>query len=69
MPDDWTVIKIQNQEERMRGLYSSKTEIRHKIFTEIARMAYEGQSPEMLEELPYKIVPGEIATYRDSIFL
>ena len=38
----------------MRGLYSSKTEIRHKIFTEIARMAYEGQSPEMLEELPYK---------------
>ena len=53
----------------MRGLYSSKTEIRHKIFTEIARMAYEGQSPEMLEELPYKIVPGEIATYRDSIFL
>lgn len=37
----------------MRGLYSSKTEIRHKIFTEIARMAYEEQSPEeVLEELP-----------------
>ena len=53
----------------MRGLYSSKTEIRHKIFTEIARMAYEGQSPEMLEELPYKIIPGEVASYRDSIFL
>ena len=53
----------------MRGLYSSKTEIRHKIFTEIARMAYEGKSPETLEELPYKIVPGEIASYRDSIFL
>ena len=34
----------------MRGLYSSKTEIRHKIFTEIARMAYEGQSPETLEK-------------------
>ena len=32
LPDDWTVIKIQNQEERMRGLYSSKTEIRHKNF-------------------------------------
>lgn len=42
----------------MRGLYSSKTEIRHKIFTEIARMAYEEQSPEeVLEELPYKIIP------------
>ena len=55
---------------KMRGLYSSKTEIRHKIFTEIARMAYEEQSPEeVLEELPYKIIPGEVATYRDSIFL
>lgn len=54
---------------KMRGLYSSKTEIRHKIFTEIARMAYEEQSPEeVLEELPYKIIPGEVATYRDSIF-
>ena len=43
---------------KMRGLYSSKTEIRHKIFTEIARMAYEEQSPEeVLEELPYKIIP------------
>ena len=51
----------------MRGLYSSKTEIRHKIFTEIARMAYEEQSPEeVLEELLYKIIPGEVATYRDS---
>ena len=34
----------------MRGLYSSKTEIRHKIFTEIARMAYEEQSPEERSE-------------------
>ena len=53
----------------MRGLYSSKTEIRHKIFTEIARMAYEGDDPKMIEELPYKIIPGEVASYRDSIFL
>lgn len=52
----------------MRGLYSSKTEIRHKIFTEIARMAYENESPQMLEELPYKIIPGEVASYRDSVF-
>ena len=26
----------------MRGLYSSKAKIRHQIFTEIARLAYEG---------------------------
>lgn len=44
----------------MRGLYSSKTEIRHKIFTEIARMAYEGQSPEMLEELPTRLYPVKL---------
>ena len=25
--------------------------------------------PEMLDELPYKIIPGEISTYRESIFL
>ncbi|MDD3279454.1 MAG: 4Fe-4S dicluster domain-containing protein [Lachnospiraceae bacterium] len=53
----------------MRGLYSSKTKIRHQIFTEIARMAYDGDDTSILEELPYRIVPGEIATYRDSIFL
>ena len=53
----------------MRGLYSSKTIIRHKIFTEIARMAYQGDDPSVLESLPYKIVPGEIASYRESIFL
>ena len=53
----------------MRGLYSSKTKIRHEIFTEIARMAYEGGDCSRLDELPYKIVPGEIASYRESIFL
>ena len=49
----------------MRGLYSSKTEIRHSIFTEIARMAYEGDDPSKLEDLPYKIIPGEISEYRN----
>lgn len=53
----------------MRGLYSSKTEIRRKIFKEVARMAYEGGDFTRMEELPYKIIPGEMATYRESIFL
>ena len=53
----------------MRGLYSSKTKIRHQIFTEIARLAYEGNIEKEMDELPYKILPGEVATYRDSIFL
>ena len=52
----------------MRGVYSSVTDIRRKIFTEIARMAYDGDYS-VIEELPYKIIPGEVATYRESIFL
>jgi [FeFe] hydrogenase (group B1/B3) len=53
----------------MRGMETGKTRIRHQVFTEIARMAYEGGDlARTLEELPYRIVPGEIATYRDSIF-
>jgi hypothetical protein len=53
----------------MRGMETGKTRIRHQVFTEIARMAYEGGDlARTLEELPYRIVPGEIATYSDSIF-
>ena len=32
-------------------------------------MAYEGGDCSKLEELPYKIVPGEVASYRENIFL
>lgn len=53
----------------MRGIYSSKTKIRHQIFTEVARLAYEGGDYSKFENLPYKIIPGEISTYRESIFL
>ncbi|MBC5787854.1 MULTISPECIES: 4Fe-4S dicluster domain-containing protein [Clostridiaceae] len=54
----------------MRGIYTSVTDIRRKVFTEVARMAYEGGDyAKKIEELPYKIIPGEIATYRESIFL
>lgn len=53
----------------MRGIYSNKTEQRHKVFVEIARMAFEGGDFKRIEDLPYKIVPGEIGTYYDNIFL
>lgn len=53
----------------MRGIYSSVTDIRRKVFTEVARMAYEGGGNDRIEELPYKILPGEVGKYRDSIFL
>ena len=54
----------------MRGIETGKARIRHDVFTEIARMAYEGGDyAKRLEELPFKIIPGEIGTYRDSLFL
>ena len=53
----------------MRGIYTSVTDIRRKVFTEVARLAYEGGDYSRLEQIPYKIVPGEEARYRESIFL
>ena len=52
----------------MRGFPSSVTGIRKKVFTEVARLAYDGDYDRM-EDLPYVIVPGEEAKYRESIFL
>ncbi|MEF9967437.1 MAG: 4Fe-4S dicluster domain-containing protein [Longicatena sp.] len=54
----------------MRGIYNSVTDIRRKVFTEIARLAYDGGDyAAKIEELPFKILPGETAKYRESIFL
>ncbi len=54
----------------MRGIYTSVTDIRRKVFTEVARMAYEGGNyAEKIAKLPYKILPGEVATLRESVFL
>ena len=53
----------------MRGIPSLITDIRKKVFTEIARMAYEGNGIEAANELPYKIVPGDRPLHRESIFL
>ncbi|MCI5995462.1 MAG: 4Fe-4S dicluster domain-containing protein [Blautia sp.] len=53
----------------MRGIYTSVNEIRRKVFSEVARLAYEGGDYARFEDVPYKIIPGEIASYRDSVFL
>lgn len=54
---------------KMRGIYNSVTDIRRKVFTEVAKLAYEGGDYSRINQLPYKIVPGEVAVYRESIFL
>ena len=52
----------------MKGIYTPVTKIRRQVFQEIARLAFEGGDYSRMEELPYKIIPGEVANYRDSVF-
>ena len=42
---------------------------RKQIFTEVARLAYEGGDYSRIEDLPYKIAPGDMPEDRESIFL
>ena len=65
----------------MRGVYTNLTDIRRRVFTEVAKVAYgsakdlattEDPVPEAVHELrqlPYKLIPGNVATYRESVFL
>lgn len=55
----------------MRGVETRIQEIRHRIFTEIARMAYHTEWPveKRMEQLPYKIIPGETGKFRNDVFL
>ena len=53
----------------MRGTPSLITDIRKKVFTEVARMAYAGKGYESANELPYTIVPGDRPLHRESVFL
>jgi len=53
----------------MRGIPSLITDIRKKVFTEVARMAYSGNGYEYADELPYIIVPGDQPLHRESVFL
>lgn len=52
----------------MRGVYTPVTTIRRQIFAEIARLAYEDDGYKKVIESPFRIIPGEVATYRDSVF-
>ena len=53
----------------MRGIPSLITDIRKKVFTEVARMAYNGGDYTHAEDLPYIIVPGDQPLHRESVFL
>ena len=53
----------------MRGIPSLITDIRKKVFTEVAKMAYDGGDYSRAEDLPYVIVPGDQPLHRESVFL
>ncbi len=55
----------------VRGVYTSVNQIRKMVFTEVAKLSYnykDGDLSEM-ELIPYRIIPGEVSTYRESVFL
>ena len=65
----------------MRGVYTNLTKIRRTVFKEVARIAYQGgvdvdgdgvidtDEYGWVDELPYQIIPGDVATYRESVFI
>lgn len=53
----------------MRGIHSVVDDLRRQVFTEVARLAYEGGDFSRIDALPYKIIPGEDAQYRHDVFL
>ena len=56
----------------MRGLFTPITKVRRQVFTEVATHAYERDlaNPDFnyFYESSYRIIPGEVAQYRDSVF-
>ncbi len=52
----------------MKESYVDLIKIRRQVFAKIAKMAYDGADLSELEKASLEILPGEVATYRDSIF-
>lgn len=50
----------------MRGVHSAVDDIRRKVFTEVAKLGYEGGQ---VEQLPFNIIKGEVAKHRHDVFL
>ena len=55
----------------MRGIDTSIITIRRSVFEEVARLSYEYEEGDLskMEKIPYKLIPGEVSKYRDSVFL
>ena len=53
----------------MRGVHSAVDNIRRSVFTEVAKLAYEGGDLTSVDSIPYTLVPGEVAHHRHDVFL
>ena len=57
----------------MRVIASPVTDVRRKVFTEVARMSYEGEVNEsyatQMRRMPFRIVPGQQGVHQQNIFL
>lgn len=52
----------------MKESYVDLVRIRRQVFAKIAKMAYSEDDLSELEKASFEILPGEVATYRDSLF-
>lgn len=57
------------EEEHMRGVHSAVDDIRRSVFTEVARLAYEGGDLNRVDLIPYQMIRGEVAKHRADVFL
>lgn len=55
----------------MRGIYTNVNDIRKRVFAEVAKLSYDYKDGDLsqMEQIPYRIIPGEVSTYRESVFL
>lgn len=53
----------------MQGIYTPVTKIRRRVFSKLASMAYNDEPVTKLDEIPFEIIKGEVAKYRDSVFV
>jgi len=53
----------------MRGIETPIKTLRQKVFTEVAKVAFDSQNiNDDIEAIPYKITPGDAPLYRESIY-
>ena len=53
----------------MRGIETPITKLRRQVFTEVARVAFDSKNlNDDIEAIPYKITPGDVPLYRESIY-